>query len=296
MKTSVKVSVLVSALMITGSCAMIQKLTCNSNNAKSQGAQDAANGNINMPGLKSADSCEGAEYSTGQFQADYRAGYEEKKNQICQTGEIVKLTQTSVEAGLAKTDIEKKIGACMTMSSYSSLKNTMENTFRNTFCSTGRAEKIGNKHGSELSGRAFEANFAGCEAKWSSLKPIYEQAYAKAETQTHKAKQDLFVQNTGTSAFTLDQKNLTAVCRIPADQSHVTVTVNNPNPSQTLVQGQWNYQYFDKDFAKIADDSGMDAVLLSPKSNKSFTKMTLPRNASFCRAEFAGAGNATNIK
>lgn len=296
MKTSIKISVLVSALMMTGSCAMIQKLTCNSNAAKNQGAQDAANGNINMPGLKSADSCEGAEFSKSQYQADYRAGYEEKKNQICQAGEIVKLTQTSVEAGMSKSDVEKKIGACMTMSSYTSLKNTMENTFKNAFCSNGRAEKIGNKHGSELSGRAFEANFAGCEAKWSSLRPVYEQAYSKAETQTHKAKQDLFVQNTGTSAFTLDQKNLTAVCKIPADQSHVTVTVNNPNTSQTLVQGQWNYQYFDKNFEKIADDSGIDAVLLSPKSNKSFTKMTLPRNASFCRAEFAGNANTTNIK
>lgn len=296
MKTSIKVSLLLSALLMTGSCAMIQKLACNSKSAKNQGTNDAANGNINMPGLKSADSCEGAEYTKSQYQADYRQGYEEKKNQICQSGEIVKMTQTSVEAGMSKTDIEKKMGACMSMSSYTSLKNTMENTFKNNFCSSARAEKIGNKHGSELTGRSFEANFAGCEAKWGSLKPVYEQAYNKAETQAHKTKQDLFVQNTGTSTFVLDQKNLSATCRIPADQSQVMVTVNNPNASQTLVQGQWNYQYFDKNFAKIADDSGMDAVLLSPKSNKSFTKMTLPRNASFCRAEFAGASQGSNIK
>ena len=83
---------------------------------------------------------------------------------------------------------------------------------------------------------------------------------------------------------------------IPADQSLVQVTVNNPNPSQILVQGQWNYQYYDKDFAKIADDSASDAVLLSAQSKKSFTKITLPRNASFCRAEFAGAAQGSNIK
>lgn len=296
MKTPIKVSLLVSVLMMTGSCAMIQKLTCNSNNAKSQGASDAANGNINMPGLRTADSCEDAEYSKSQYQADYRQGYEEKKNQICVASEIVKMTQTSVEAGQSKADVEKKMGACMSMSSYTSLKNTMENTFRNAFCSTARAEKMGNQHGSSLSGRSFETAFAGCESKWSSLKPAYELAYSKAEMQAHKQKQDQFVQNTGTSSFMLDQKNLTAVCRIPADQSHVTVTVANPNPSQTLVQGQWNYQYFDKDFAKIADDSGVDAVLLSPQSNKSFTKITLPRNASFCRAEFAGVTNGTNVK
>lgn len=296
MKTAFKISLLVSALVTTGSCAMLQKLTCNATSAKNQGAADAANGQINMPGLKTANSCEGAEYSPAQYQADYRAGFDEKKNQICQTSEIIKMTQTAVEAGQSKAEVEKKMGACMTMSSFASLKNTMENTYKTSFCSVPRAEQIGNKHGTELSGRAFETHFAGCEAKWSALRPAYEQAYAKAETQAHKQKQDLFVQNTGTSTFMLDQKNLSATCRIPADQTHVTVTVNNPNPAQMLVQGQWNYQYFDKNFAKIADDSGMDAVLLSPQSNKSFTKMTLPRNASFCRAEFAGVNPGSNVK
>lgn len=295
MNTSIKVSILVSVLMLTGSCAMIQKLTCNTNNAKSSGARDATNGNINMPGLKSGDSCEG-EYTGSQFQADYRQGFEEKKNQICQIGEITKIAQTGVDAGLSKADVEKKMGACVTMSSYASLKNNMERVYMAGFCSATRAEKIGNKHGSDLTEKSFEPNFAGCEAKWAMLKPAYDQAYNKASVQAHKNKQDLFVKNTGTSTFILDQKNLSASCLIPVDQSMVKVTVNNPNPSQTLVQGQWNYQYFDKDFAKIADDSGVDAVLLSPQSNKSFTKMTLPRNASFCRAEFAGVAQGTNIK
>ncbi len=295
MNTSIKVSILVSVLMLTGSCAMIQKLTCNTNNAKSSGARDATNGNINMPGLKSGDSCEG-EYTGSQFQADYRQGFEEKKNQICQIGEITKITQAGVDAGLSKADVEKKMGACVTMSSYASLKNNMERVYMAGYCSNTRAEKIGNKHGSDLAEKSFEQNFAGCEAKWSMLKPAYDQAYNKASAQAHKNKQDLFVKNTGTSTFILDQKNLSASCLIPVDQSMVKVTVNNPNPSQTLVQGQWNYQYFDKDFAKIADDSGVDAVLLSPQSNKSFTKMTLPRNASFCRAEFAGVAPTTNIK
>lgn len=296
MKKTLQVSLLLSALMMTGSCAMIQKLTCNANSAKSQGAQDAANGNINMPGLRSADSCEGAEYSKTQYQADYRQGFEAKKNEICVASEVIKITQTQVEAGMSKADVEKKIGVCVTMSSYASLKNTMERTYAENFCSAKRAEKMGSKHGADLAGRNFEASFAGCESKWSSLKPAYEYAYTKAETQAHKNKQDHFVKNTGTSTFMLDQKNLTATCMIPADQSHVTVTVSNPNASQTLVQGQWNYQYFDKNFSKIADDSGVDAVLLSPQSNKSFTKMTLPRNASFCRAEFAGLNQGSNIK
>ncbi|AZZ36690.1 hypothetical protein CIK05_07775 [Bdellovibrio sp. qaytius] len=295
MKKTFNVSILVSILIATSSCAMIQKLTCNANTAKSTGARDATSGSINMPGLNSGNSCEG-EYTNTQYQADYRQGFEEKKNQICQVSEITKMTQVSVDAGLTKADVEKKMGACVTMSSYSSLKSTMERTYMAGFCSTTRAESMGYKHGSDLANKAFEQNFAGCEAKWSSLKSAYDQAYNKASTQAHKNKQDLFVKSTGTSTFMLDQKNLSASCQIPADQSLVQVTVNNPNPSQTLVQGQWNYQYFDKDFAKIADDSGVDAVLLSPQSNKSFTKMTLPRNASFCRAEFAGVATGSNIK
>jgi len=295
MKIIIQVSVLVSLLMTLESCAMIQKLTCNANNAKSQGARDATSGSINMPGLNSGNSCEG-EYTSSNFQADYRQGFEEKKNQICQMGEVTKIAQDGVNAGLSKADVEKKIGACVTMSSYSSLKNNLERTYMNGFCSNQRAETMGAKHGADMANKSFEQAFAGCEVKWSSLKPAYESAYAKASTQALKNKQDLFVKSTGTSSFVLDQKNLSASCMIPADQSRVQVTVMNPNPSQTLVQGQWNYQYFDKDFAKIADDSGVDAVLLSPQSNKSFTKMTLPRNASFCRAEFAGVAQGTNVK
>ena len=295
MKMVFNVSILVSILMLTGSCAMIQKLTCNANNAKSQGARDATSGSINMPGLNSGNSCEG-EYTGSQFQADYRQGFEEKKNQICQMSEVTKIAQDGVNAGLTKADVEKKIGACVTMSSYTSLKNNLERTYMNGFCSNQRAEAMGSKHGADMANKSFEQSFAGCEAKFASLKPAYDQAYAKASTQALKNKQDLFVKSTGTSNFMLDQKNLSASCMIPADQTFVKVTVNNPNPSQTLVQGQWNYQYFDKDFAKIADDSGSDAVLLSPQSNKSFTKMTLPRNASFCRAEFAGVAAGSNIK
>lgn len=296
MKALLKVSFLLSFISFTGSCAMIQKLTCNSNNASHQGAQDAMNGNANMPGLRGGDSCEEAEYSKSQFQADYRKGYEAKKNEICVPAEVVKITQTNVEAGMSKTDVEKKIGACVGLSAYNSLKSTLDRTFTETFCSTRRAEKIGNQHGLELASRNFDTHFSGCEAKWGILKPTYEQAFVKAEKQAHKNKQDLFVKNTGTSQFTLDQKNLTATCVIPVDQTHVTVTVSNPNASQTLVQGQWNYQYYDKDFIKIADDSGVDAVLLSPQSNKSFTKMTLPRNANFCRAEFAGVNQGSQVK
>lgn len=295
MKTVFQVSVLVSFLMFNGSCAMIQKLTCNANNAKSAGARDATNGSINMPGLSSGNSCEG-EYTSSNFQADYRQGFEAKKNEICQMSAVTKIAQDGVNAGLTKSDVEKKIGACVTMSSYSSLKNNLDRTYMNGFCSATRAEAMGAKHGADMADKSFETSFAGCEAKFHALKPAYESAYAKASTQALKNKQDLFVKSTGTSSFMLDQKNLSVSCMIPADQSMVKVTVNNPNASQTLVQGQWNYQYFDKDFAKIADDSGSDAVLLSPQSNKSFTKMTLPRNASFCRAEFAGATTGTNVK
>lgn len=295
MKTLVKVSALVTVLSITGSCAMIQKLTCNSNNAKSQGARDASAGSINMPGLNSGNSCEG-EYTGTQYQADYRKGFEEKRNEICQMPAVTKMAQDGVNAGLTQADVEKKIGACVTLSTYNSLKANLTRTYMNGFCAVARAEAIGLKHGSDMANKSFETTFAGCEAKFMTLKPAYDQAYAKGLAQAHKNKQDLFVKNTGTSTFVLDQKNLSASCMIPADQSMVKVTVNNPNASQTLVQGQWNYQYYDKDFAKIADDSGVDAVLLSPQSNKSFTKMTLPRNASFCRAEFAGVATGTNVK
>ena len=58
---------------------------------------------------------------------------------------------------------------------------------------------------------------------------------------------------------------------------------------QVLIQGNWKVIYYNGDFAKITEDKTTEAVLITGNNRKSFQKLTLPRDATFCRAEYVGA-------
>lgn len=280
-------STLIGAAFMTSSCAMIQKLSCNTNNAKYQGAGDAEAGRTEQPGRNGGASCEG-DYSPAQFQKDYLAGYEEKKNQMCQAGEIAKVAQKDGEAGANPADTLKNYTTCSSLPTYRSLVTTYNRVYTENLCSTVRAQKLAEKHGAEMNGGQFATHFVTCTANSLALKNAYDGAYTLAFQTAQKKKQEEFVRTTGTTNFVVATKPYTASCQVASDQSHVKVTVNNPNSEKALIQGAWNYQYYDQSFNKMADDSGVEAVLLTPQSSKSFMKMTLPKNATFCRAEFAG--------
>lgn len=283
-------AVLLIVVFSTSSCALVQKLTCNSGTARSQGQHDAAKGLINQPGLESAKSCEGAEYNPKQYASDYQAGYEEQKNQMCQLNEVAKMAAQDGLSAANKDEAKKKYSTCQKNVNYKSLMSAYEKSYQERFCSDERSQKIAQVDGSSLAQAQNQNVFSGC-SNASSLMKTYNLEYQTARKVALKNKEDEFIKNTGTTSFVYNQKSLSSICNINADQSQVTVTVNNPTADKILLQGNWNYQYFDKSFNKLTQDSGQEAVLLTPQSAKSFSKMTLPRDARYCRAEFAGFMN-----
>jgi len=290
-----KVSMILRAALLmvvfwTSSCALVQKLTCNSGTARNQGMQDASKGFTNQPGLESAKSCEGAEYNPKQYASDYQAGYEEQKNQMCQVNEVTKVANQDGLNAVSKDEAKKKYSTCQKNANYKSLMLAYDKSYQERFCSDERSKKIAQTDGAALAQMQAPTVFAGC-SNTSSLMKTYNLEYQAARKIALKNKEDEFIKNTGTTNFVYNQKSLSSICNINADQSQVTVTVNNPTADKILLQGNWNYHYFDKTFNKLTQDSGQEAVLLTPQSAKSFSKMTLPRDARFCRAEFAGFVN-----
>ena len=280
-----KILNLVAIASIISSCAMIQKMACNSGSAKSAGSKDASNGVLDGKAA-AASFCDGAEYSSSQYSADYQMGFDERKNQMCQAGEMAKLAKADGLNGVNKADVLKKYRTCESMNNYKSLISTYEKAYHDGMCSDERAKKLGVEEGQKLIDSNKNIHFVDCKTNERSLILSYENSYQQAYKNALLAKEKEFQNTTGTTVFNVQNNNLTAICNISNDKSFMKVTVTNNSPNKFLLQGSWNYQYFDKSFNKITDDSSSEALLLTSKTTKSFTKMTLPKDANFCRAEF----------
>jgi hypothetical protein len=136
-----------------------------------------------------------------------------------------------------------------------------------------------------------------------NLKEIFERSYLNAKARLDReeaervaAEQERvrqqkaaeFQRYTATASFLYLNRSYTSVCAISSDRSFVQVDVENRYPEQVLLRGNWRVQYYNNDFAKITEDRTLEAVLITGHNKKSFQKMTLPRDAAFCRAEYVG--------
>lgn len=291
-KKIAKLTVLVGGLGLLSSCAMVQKLTCNEGSAKSTGARDAEAGKVDQPGLASANSCEGAEFGVDRYKAEYKRGFEEKRAEMCQMDRVSKLGTDDGMTSASQEATLNKLKTCQGQSNYKALLNAYQSRYQQSQCSTERANQLALRDGQALATKNGTEPFNSCGGRLAELQRIYDVAYTSAYQTALKQKEQEFVKTTGTSTVTVNQENLSASCRVSADQSSVQVSVSNPTKQRVVLQGPWNYKYFDKQFAEITSDSSEESVLLNPGSAKTFMKMTLPRNASFCRAEFAGSTGA----
>lgn len=137
-----------------------------------------------------------------------------------------------------------------------------------------------------------------------SVKGAFEKAYnatrdrlAKEESdrvaaealRVRQAKLDDFNRTVATTAFPFQLRNYISRCSIGGGGGFVQVDVENSYPEQVLIQGNWRVIYYNNDFAKITEDRTTEAVLITGNNRKSFQKMTLPRDAAYCRAEYVGA-------
>lgn len=281
-------SILMAATVALGGCAMIQKLTCNSGSARSSAERDVLAGNLSKPSLSSGDSCEG-EYTREQYRADYDAAFTAKKKEICTTTAAESAGMSDAQAGKMNKPSKTQLGACADMGSHHNLEMAYDNSFRRGTCTSIRAAKVAEDQATAGVTANFDEAFGICSAaEKAAMKTTFDSAYSKKAFAMKKAKEEEFVRTTGTTSFTYATRAHTAVCTVAQDRSHVQVVVDNPYPEQVLLQGQWQYTYYDANFRQLLEDTAPEAVLLSRGNKKAFQKLTLPRDAAYCRAAYLG--------
>lgn len=191
----------------------------------------------------------------------------------------------------------------------SSLKRTFDESYKRKFrenCSTLGAAKFGEDearanremHEGQEKMRmceavgggnfvlAFESSYLATKAKLSQEQKERE---AQEQERIRQVRVQEFLANVATTNFFFANKSLISKCTVAADRSYIQTEVENRYPEQVLVQGKWRIQYYGADFQKITEDQTVEAVLITPQNKKTFQKMTLPRDAAYCRAEYLGA-------
>lgn len=331
------------------SCAALTRYKCNREYAAKKGMEDAAAGLTSMPSRLDGSSCEG-DYSPSSFSKDYAAGFQQKKQEVCQLPAATAYGHADGEAGLGAKPQRAKLQLCSDLKEMKKLEAAYDGAFKKTYCSTGRAAKAGIARAqawqaADLSGFAdcgtavkkpymdaynstladncsvAEAQRLGvaeatakrpmgegnarlsiCKNK-TALVEHFEKAYVTTQERVGKeeaarvaAEQErlraekaaAFHANTATSAFPYQLRSYVSRCQVAGDRSYVQVEVENRYPEQVLIQGNWKVLYYNGDFNKITEDRTTEAVLVTGNNKKTFQKLTLPRDAAYCRAEFVG--------
>ncbi len=283
------------------SCSYLQKLSCNSDSAKKKGEMDAAMGLAQQPGLKAASSCEGAEYNVAQYQADYKIGFDLKKSTMCQPSTAATFGKEDGTSGnQAKTQLTK-LDFCKgaQASVFAKIQDAYNAEYTLAFCSEARATKLGTTEGTTSATSTFDAGFGACPTKTQkNLKTAYSKSYQEAQLTAKKKQIDDFISTKSVANFTVNKNPVSSQCKINSDRSAAVVEVSNNSPSEMLLKGDWKFEYFNEKFEKITEDNYREAVLLNSNTKKQFSKVTLPRNADFCRAEFLISGEipTTTVK
>lgn len=275
-----------AVLTVLTSCSYLQKLSCNTDNAKKRGENDAALGLANKPGLQSGKSCEG-EYTATQFEADYTFAFNQKKAQVCTTTEAAKWgKEDGTNADTTKKQLTK-LQYCQGTNLFAKIQDSYNSEFNKAFCSETRAAHLGTETGTKMGSDTFETSFKTCSPKQlKTLKTVYTKNYQEGIKLAKKKQIEDFINSTSVATFSVNQNSLSSVCKINNDKSAATVEVANKTPSEILLKGDWKFEYYNQKFEKITEDNYREALLINGNNKKQFNKMTLPRDADFCRAEF----------
>ena len=294
--------VIASAFLLASlsSCSYLQKLSCNSDTAKKKGEVDAAMGLADQPGIKSASSCEGGEYNVAQYQADYKIGFDLKKTQMCQVSTASAFgKEDGTNGDLSRAQLGK-LQFCKGNNQFTKIQEAYNADYTAAFCSDARAIKLGSSEGSNSSSATFDTGFATCSARAKkNLKLAYSKSYQEAQVAAKKKKVEEFLSTRAVANFSVNKNAMSSQCTINADHSAAIVEVTNSSPSEMLLKGDWKFEYFNEKFEKITEDNHREALLISSNNKKQFNKMTLPKNADYCRAEFlvpAETASATVIR
>ncbi len=274
-------------LVSLSSCSYLQKLTCNTDSAKKKGEMDATMGLADQPGMKTASSCEGAEYTIAQYQTDYKVGFEAKKSQMCTPATAATFGKEDGTNGDPTKVQMSKLQFCKGTKEFAKIESNYNAEYTTAFCSDARASKLGMTEGTSSAKETFDTGFASCSVKMQkSLRTAYSKSYSDAQVTARKKAIDDFISTRAVANFQVNQNSLSSQCKISADKSAAVVEVSNKSPSEMLLKGDWKFEYFNEKFEKITEDNYREALLITSNNKKQFNKMTLPKNADFCRAEF----------
>jgi hypothetical protein len=275
-----------------------KKEICQVSAASASGHADGEAGAIAKPQKARLSLCAG-ERNSAQLEAAYEREF---KKSFCSSSRAAELG-TARAQGWQDADYEGAFSSCG-----GSLKSAYMNAYRQTLsvsCSAGEAERlaVSDAQAKKPMGDGV-AHFDRCASVGKgSLRNAYERSYLATKAQVDKEEAEKaaleqqrvreqkiaeFERYTATSTFLYQGRSYTALCAVSPDKSYVQVSVENRYPDQVLIQGRWRMIYFNQDFAKITEDRTEEALLITPNNKKAFQKMTLPRDASFCRAEFLG--------
>ena len=240
--------------------------------------------------------------SVKKLEATYEAEF---KKAYCAPARATKLGSARA-ASWQVSDFETAFSDCKT--GVAALSNAYKVAYNDTMksnCTVEAAMKMGvDEANARRDGAAGPARFNNCttnkEAALAAFAKSFEEnkarvakadaeAAAKAAAEARAAKVAEFQRNTATSTFPFQLRNYISRCNVADDKSYVRVEVENQYPEQVLIQGNWKLQYYNNDFAKITEDKTTEAVLITGNNKKMFQKLTLPKDATFCRADYVGA-------
>lgn len=280
---------------------------CHSGMATTLGRLDGEAGNLAKPQKAKLQLC-----SDMRDFAKYQTTYDnEFQKSYCGAARIAK-TGTEHGAALQASDYDSAFSSCGPK-----MKKTYTDAYKKgvlSFCTIDQAEKMGAadaaakksmEEGLSKYGRcvemgkpevkkAFQRSFEDAQVRIRNEEAdrlaAENQRLAQEQERIRLAKLEDFRRNVAHSSFVFQNKMYYANCSVGGDKSFIQVDVENPNAQQVLIQGNWKVIYHNANFAKITEDRTVEAVLLTPNNRKSFQKMTLPRDAEYCRAEFVGSG------
>jgi|GEM_PF-6347250 len=277
---------------------------CQATEAAKFGRNDGENGSANRPSKSRLGICADTK-DVKRLEATYEAEF---KKAYCAPARATKLGNARA-ASFQASDFETAFSDCKTGAKV--LQNAYTIAYNDTMksnCTTSEAEKMGvTEANARRDGSAGRARFSNCTANKQAALDAFEKAFAenrvrvakedteaaaKAAAAARTAKEAEFFRTTSTSVFPFQLRNYVSRCTVSDDKSQVRVEVENAYPEQVLIQGNWKLQYFNNDFGKITEDRTAEAVLVTGNNKKTFQKLTLPKDAHFCRADFIG--QATN--
>lgn len=159
-------------------CTMTQKSQrCNPNYAFNRGYGDATSGDLSRSGALEGQICDET-YRVENFRKDYLAGFQKRKDELCNEEAVRRLAREDAEIGHEQAELESMNICFEGTQNRVKFKQIYRQTFTETFCSPARASKVGQAHAKAYAPVHPEIFQGKCIGNSKELaEKAYQQAY-----------------------------------------------------------------------------------------------------------------------